>query len=62
MSAYEVEKLNALNLGWYYSENKEEFQLAKIAEKAGLPIYTLLALRGERVHRAGRFDGGRGAG
>ena len=24
---------DTLNLGWYYSENKEEFQLAKIAEK-----------------------------
>jgi len=24
---------DSLNLGWYYSENKEEFQLAKIAEK-----------------------------
>ena len=27
------ESENTLNLGWYYSENKEEFQLAKIAEE-----------------------------
>ena len=27
------ESENTLDLGWYYSENKEEFQLAKISEK-----------------------------
>ena len=29
----ELEPIDALNLGWYFSENKDEFQMAKIAEK-----------------------------
>lgn len=32
-SEAEKESEKTLDLGWYYSENKEEFQLAKIAEK-----------------------------
>lgn len=29
----ELEPIDTLNLGWYFSENKDEFQMAKIAEK-----------------------------
>lgn len=32
-STDENDSFDVLNLGWYYSENKEDFQLAKIAEK-----------------------------